>query len=478
VSSAPNVASVTNGVVTGVSPGNATITATLTTEAGSQSATAQVTVTQAPVATVTIDPPAKTTILIGETLQLTAKTLDARGNALTGRPITWTSSAPNVASVTSTAGVVTGAVAGTTSITASSEGKPSAGMTITVIQSANVAFGYVIANNPTAASYTPPGFNGVTGQTNQITRTSTGVYSVTFNGLGTNFVPSYTFTVSTIAPSANATLTQAPAFCTADNFSVGATSATIPVRCINQSGVATDAQFNAMVIGANVFGGSAVGGRVAAFTFNNSEVPISQAVSYAPVALFAWNSNNAPMSVAKPAGSSVVTHTLGITLPGADPGVGSRIVNSISPFVECSTGTYVSTTVAVTCLDRATGNPINAIHTVLTVAGPRAGQPGAYAHVFLGNQPTSPFIGATSFTSSSSPTTITRAAAGKYTVTFTGLNIASPFGVAVNTQLDPVEWHTCTHFVTNTSPVTIDITCFDRTGTINESWGFGVLILK
>jgi len=478
-SSASNIASVANGVVTGVSAGNATITATVTTENASQSASAQVTVTPAAVSTVTIDPPSKTTILIGENLTLTAKALDSRGNALTGRAITWTSGSPNIASVNATSGVVTGVIAGTATISASSEGKPSTPVTITVIQSANVAFGYVIANNPTAASYTPTGFNGA-GQTNQITRTSAGVYTVTFNGLGSSLVPSYTFTVSTIAPSANATLTQAPAFCTADNFTIAldGRSSSIPVRCINQSGVPTDAQFNAMVIGANVFGGSAVGGRVGAFTFNNSQAPISQSVSYAPDPLFAWNSNNAPMSVVKPAGSAAVTHTLGVTLPGADPGVGTRIINSISPFVECSTGTNFATGVTVTCLDRATGNPINAIHTVLAIAGPRAGQPGAYAHVVLGNQPTSPFIGVTSFTSASAQTTVTRAAPGKYTVTFTGLTIATPFGVALNTQLDPVEWHTCTHFVTSTSPVTIDVTCFDRTGTISESWGFGLLVLK
>jgi hypothetical protein len=348
-------------------------------------------------------------------------------------------------------------------------------VTITVIQSANVAFGYVVANNPTSASYTPPGFNGISGQTNGITRTSTGLYQVTFNGLGTSRAPSYTFTVSTIAPSANATLTQAPAFCTADNFFVSATTATIPVRCINQSGAAADAPFNAMVVGADVLGGSAVGGRIAAFSFNNSEVAISQAFNYSPLATFAWNSLGSPMSVVKTAGSATVTHNMGVTFPGASPGAVSRIVNSISPFIECSTGNYFATGVAVVCLDRATGNQVNAIHTVLSVAGPRASQSGAYAHIYLGGT-TTPTVFPV-FSTGSTPTA-TRTAAGKYTVTFPGITTTAQLAIAVTTQLDPVEWHVCTHFVTGSSPVTLDITCFDRMGAINDSWGFGILILQ
>lgn len=61
-------------------------------------------------------------IIIGNTTQLTATARSAAGAVLTGRPITWSSSAAAVATVDAN-GVVTGVAAGTASVTATSEGK-------------------------------------------------------------------------------------------------------------------------------------------------------------------------------------------------------------------------------------------------------------------------------------------------------------------------------------------------------------------
>jgi uncharacterized protein YjdB len=122
-SSDPLIASVdpTTGLVTAVAVGPATITAT----SGSVSGAAAVAVTQVPVATVTIAP---TSISIGQnaTTTLTATTKDASNNVLTGRVITWqvTSGATFVTLVTTTGASidVVGAVTGTATITATSEG--------------------------------------------------------------------------------------------------------------------------------------------------------------------------------------------------------------------------------------------------------------------------------------------------------------------------------------------------------------------
>jgi hypothetical protein len=74
------------------------------------------------VASVTVSPAAPT-ITVGLSAQLTASTLDAAGNALSGRTVTWSSSNSAVASVSAT-GLVTGiAVGGPVTITAASEGK-------------------------------------------------------------------------------------------------------------------------------------------------------------------------------------------------------------------------------------------------------------------------------------------------------------------------------------------------------------------
>lgn len=84
----------------------------------------------APVATVTINPPSST-LLPQQTAQLAATTLDASGGVLSGRTITWSSSASAVATV-NTSGLVTAVAPGTAEITATSEGRTGS-MTATVL---------------------------------------------------------------------------------------------------------------------------------------------------------------------------------------------------------------------------------------------------------------------------------------------------------------------------------------------------------
>jgi uncharacterized protein YjdB len=106
-----------DGVVTGVSPGSVAITATASGVSGS----ALVTVRPVPVASVSVTP-AVDSVVVGQSVQLAAIPRDSAGATLTGRAVTWTSSAPATASVSSS-GLVTGLVAGTVTITATSEGK-------------------------------------------------------------------------------------------------------------------------------------------------------------------------------------------------------------------------------------------------------------------------------------------------------------------------------------------------------------------
>jgi len=108
----------TAGLVTAVAPGQAVVTATSEGKSGS----ATITVIAAPVATVEVVP-STAELILGEALQFTAVLRNAAGNALTGRTVTWTSKTPSVATVTSPGGLVTAVAVGTTSLTASSEGK-------------------------------------------------------------------------------------------------------------------------------------------------------------------------------------------------------------------------------------------------------------------------------------------------------------------------------------------------------------------
>jgi len=105
-----------SGLVTGVAAGSATITATSEGQSGIAAVTVAV-----PVASVTVSP-AMASIIVGQTTQLTATPKDASGNPLSGRVVTWASSATAVATVNGS-GLVTGVGAGSATITATSEGQ-------------------------------------------------------------------------------------------------------------------------------------------------------------------------------------------------------------------------------------------------------------------------------------------------------------------------------------------------------------------
>jgi trimeric autotransporter adhesin len=108
-----------NGMVTAIAPGNTTITAS----ADGKSGSAAITVTApapTPVASVSINP-TSATLSVGGTQQYTATPRDAGGNALVGRTVTWSSSDPNVASI-SGAGLATAMSSGSASIRATVDG--------------------------------------------------------------------------------------------------------------------------------------------------------------------------------------------------------------------------------------------------------------------------------------------------------------------------------------------------------------------
>jgi len=130
-----SVATVSNhGLVTGVATGAATITASSEGTGGR----AAITVTIIPVAAVAVWPPSSS-IPVGLTLQLTATPTDLGGNPLQGRLVTWASSNPSVATVSS-GGLATGVTQGSATITATSEGKNgSAPITVRMPQPFGVA---------------------------------------------------------------------------------------------------------------------------------------------------------------------------------------------------------------------------------------------------------------------------------------------------------------------------------------------------
>jgi uncharacterized protein YjdB len=125
----PSVAAVSgNGDISAVAPGAASITAA----SEGKTASASLTVSApapVPVASVSVSP-ATFTLQIGATVQLSATMRDASNAVLTGRVVSWSSANAGIASVSSS-GLVSAVSAGTTQITALSEGQSSSA-TITV----------------------------------------------------------------------------------------------------------------------------------------------------------------------------------------------------------------------------------------------------------------------------------------------------------------------------------------------------------
>jgi uncharacterized protein YjdB len=157
----PSLATVSSsGYVTAVAAGTATITATA--EGVTGAATLTITAAApAPVATVqlTLSP---TSITVGQTSTANVVLLDATGHTLSGRTVTWTSSNTAVALINAS-GVVTGVAAGTSTITATSEGKTGSA-TITVTSTTTVAPVASVTVTLTSSSLT-------VGQTTQATAT-------------------------------------------------------------------------------------------------------------------------------------------------------------------------------------------------------------------------------------------------------------------------------------------------------------------
>ena len=190
-SSAPSVAYVNStGLVTGAAAGSATITAT--SEGTNGSSTVTVTSPPAPVASVAVTP-ASASVLVGQTVQLTATPRDANGSALGGRAVAWSSSNNAIASVSS-AGLVRGVAAGSTTIMATSEGQSgSSSITVTSapvpVASVQVtpASASLLVGRTVALTATPKdaGGNALSGRTVTWTTNNANVATVSTSGLVT-----------------------------------------------------------------------------------------------------------------------------------------------------------------------------------------------------------------------------------------------------------------------------------------------------
>ena len=200
------------GLVTGLAAGSAAITAT----SEGQSGTASVTVSNVPVASVTVSP-TSASLLVGQTVQLTATPKDANGNPLTGRVVSWSSNNTSVATVDGS-GLVTAGAVGSATITAMSEGRSgTASITVTGVPVASVTVSPAAASvqagqtQQLTATLKDASGNVLTGRTVTWSSGNTTVASVNGTGLVTAKVAgSATITASSEGQSGPAAITVTP----------------------------------------------------------------------------------------------------------------------------------------------------------------------------------------------------------------------------------------------------------------------------
>ncbi|HWJ21686.1 MAG TPA: Ig-like domain-containing protein [Gemmatimonadaceae bacterium] len=161
-----------SGLVVARAVGTVTITATVE----AKSATASVSVGAVPVGAVTISP-ALIRLNVGEQMTVTTIITDASGNVLSGRPVTFSSDAPAIATV-SAGGVVRGVSPGTTTIRAESEGR--SGVATVTVSPVPVA----------SVSVSPPSASLVVGTTTTLTATVKDASGNTLSGRAVSWTTS------------------------------------------------------------------------------------------------------------------------------------------------------------------------------------------------------------------------------------------------------------------------------------------------
>lgn len=263
-SSVPAIATVSSsGIVQAIAAGTITITAT----AGGRSATATVVVLARPVGAVIVSPE-RVSLTVGQTLKLSVQVTDASGNLLTGRPISYVSSAPTVVRV-ATDGTLTVLATGTATITVTSEGKTGTA-TVTALPSpvaslriAPVTASVIVGNSLRLQADALDAAGAVLGQ-RVVTWTSGAPSVVSVAGDGT---------VTGVAPGTALVFASSEGKIAAATITVtGITAATVTVSPSTATIIAGDAQdLTATVRDA---GGAVLNGRVIQWTSSNPTVAV------------------------------------------------------------------------------------------------------------------------------------------------------------------------------------------------------------
>ena len=314
-------------------------------------------------------------------------------------------------------------------------------------------WGYVWANDPLAASYTPSTTyqRNSTGQLNTINRIGVGYYQVVFENLGIY----YGGTVDVTAYGAGSEN------CKVQNWGPTLADQIVYVRCFDAAGNAVDTQFTA-----------AFTRPISSFKFGYVWANNPGAAAYTPSTTYQFNSTGAANSITR---SGVGTYQ--VTLPGLGGQGGTIKATAYGPGNEaCHVSSWSSlganAVVNVRCQNPA-GVPVDTLYTLTYHAtfgmlGTLTGGPRAYVWANLQSSPAYAPSATYRYNSTGGVNTITRSGVGVYQVTLPGLGSVSghaqvtAYGTG-STRCKVQSWNS------SGAAKLVNIRCFDTAGAAADS---------
>lgn len=382
-----------SGLVSGVSAGEVTITAT----AGGVAGTATFDIAVVPVASVRVVPDS-IVIGAGAAATLMAEALDAGQNVLTGRAFTWASLQPGNVTI-SGGGMLTGMTEGSTAtVTATAEGQ--VGNAVVHVVRRRLAYFWNNLATPAAVEVPSLGYSyNSLGGALSIASSATGRYTAGFAGMGrATHETEGMFTSAYVAPMGS--------FCRIEQWF----TASVNVNCHAPNGDPAAMRFTVAMVGSATFGGRS------AYAWIQSG---SAAVS--ADAFYRFNPTGGDI-ISTPTGTGAYTvrlEGLGRVAAGDREGV---IVNSYGGLTgrTCQPAGWSTVDghldVEVRCFD-ATGAASNSAFTILVVDAARPGARLGFAHA---DQPANatPYTPANSAVRASGSVLIERTGTGSYDISF------------------------------------------------------------
>lgn len=314
-------------------------------------------------------------------------------------------------------------------------------------------YGFVLADNPSASSYTPSATHSYndSGTPPRITRSGTGLYTVVFPGLSGLNATSGNVQVNAVGTSSN--------YCKAAGWSGDSVS----VACFTNGGSPADTQFSLLFLFPDYHADSRFGFAVA---------DQSASASYTPDAARSYNGGGGAITATR-SGTGLYTMTwTGMSAIGTNSG--HVQVTAYGPGnARCHTGGWGAEFVNVRCFD-ATGAAVDSQYSILYWRSSTADRGLAYAWAHDVSTASYTAHGSYSYNAAAGAITATRSATGVYAMTWTSM---SAIGInAGNVQVTAYSGNGHCK-VASWAAESAEVRCFDAAGAPADAQ-YDVMLVK